>query len=400
MRRLLIPLMLVATAAAGLCQDQTDPPAPAEVPAGPQVQSPAQAMLVRARWPDQDLTNTAYRVFSDAAMRELVDVFPAGGPNGTALIVLRPGRYWINAVVDTNANGRPDAGDGLGWHGVHALSRSARPQPIEVSADTADTIVIPILVRLTEDGGMEPLPWAQALVRGTVVGTVAGAGDATVVVALLPVSEDGKLFVGLAGEDGAFSLEAAPGAYQLIAASDADGDGRLTDADPKALVQSGDAPVAIVAEQEVQVGTLSLVPCAAPPGVPPIVAGRITGVEPGEGAKISLALCTDAAMRQEAVALAADADGRFAATVEPGSYYLRATVDQAGDDMLGPGDMVGFYGVSDLLGGDTPQPLEVSENALHTDVTVAMSATIDEQGRLSAYRPAQPEDEAEDAAGD
>ena len=56
-----------------------------------------------------------------------------------------------------------------------------------------------------------------------------------------------------------------------------------------------------------------------------------------------------------------------------------------GDGALGPGDMLGFYGVADLMGGDTPQPLALVAGAVRADVTIAITARIGEDGRLTAY---------------
>ncbi len=163
MKRLTVALLLLVAAAAGLCQD-------AETPV---VQG--QVVVARAEWPDQDLSNTAFRVFADQEFRELVDVFPAGGPDGTAIMALRPGDYYIMAVVDVNGNDRVDAGDGFGFHGVNDLSSQTRPQPLTVRADALNAAVIRILMTRGEDGRLVPIPAALADTDGFVAGTVTGA---------------------------------------------------------------------------------------------------------------------------------------------------------------------------------------------------------------------------------
>ncbi len=119
--------------------------------------------------------------------------------------------------------------------------------------------------------------------------------------------------------------------------------------------------------------------------MPALLAGRITGAEIPEGGRASVAFCTDAQLRNEAFSVAADADGRFAVVAEPGTYYVRVTVDRAADGELGAGDMLGFFGVADVLGGDEPAAVEVAQDTLRTDVEIAISAQIAEDGRLTAW---------------
>lgn len=397
----IIAVMLAVTLP--LCAFAQDAEAP--VAQDQQVEGEAQAIFARAHWPGQDLSNTFYRVFADEGMRDLVDVFRAGGPDGGALLVLRPGTYWIMAVVDVGGTDRPDPGDGIGFYGVNEISAQARPSPLEVG-DEAVRIMIPILVRLNDEMRMEPLPWTQAHQSGTVTGTIVGLDGRAGVVALLPLMDDETAFAAPVDADGEFSLEAAPGSYRLVAAVDADGDCRLSEADPVGIAGSAEEPITVEADAETALDAIGLSAGTVPEAVPPLIAGQITGAEAPEGAKLTVAFCTDAAMREQSFAVQALADGRFAAVVEPGTYYLRATVDLAGDGTLGAGDMLGFYGVTDLMSEERPAALEVGEDALLTEVIIPISARMDEDGRLSAWRgeaaPAEdaPETEAENAPGE
>jgi len=84
MRYLIVAMVLLAGPAAGICQNT--PPAPPAPPAPPQAgegeaQGQGQVVMMSARWPGrEDLSGTVFRVFTDQALTELVDVFPAGGP--------------------------------------------------------------------------------------------------------------------------------------------------------------------------------------------------------------------------------------------------------------------------------------------------------------------------------
>jgi hypothetical protein len=226
------------------------------------------------------------------------------------------------------------------------------------------------------------------------------------IVALLPVEEDAEAFATLIEGDGAFSFEVPAGSYVLFAAIDADEDGRLTAADPAGSAGSADEPIVVEANEATELDPISLSTGWDPDGIPPLVAGRITGVEAPPGARITVAFCADAAMREQAAAVTAGPDGRFAAALEPGTYYLRATIDRAGDDVLGPGDMLGFYGVADLMSEERPAPLQVAEDALLTGIEIPISAVMTEDGRLSPWRgddrPQQdaPANEAEDVPGE
>ncbi len=410
MRHVTAALLLIAGAAAGFCQDP--PPEPPAPPVTPRVgeseaQGEGQVVMMTARWPGRDdMSNTAFRVFSDQALTELVDVFPAGGAGGSAIMALRPGEYYVMAVVDANGNGQADPGDGFGFYGVTDLSPESRPQPLVVRDDAINAGRITILMTIGEDGRLVPIAEAIAAADGYVAGSVVGAA-APLFILLVPVDEAGHPVAVLADEDGAWRATASPGQYRLCALSDANADGILGAGDPIALIGFGeDEPLTVKPGEELAVTPPALSPAAEPPaGIPPVCAGRVTGITPPEGAIIQVAFCTDAALRRQAFAVAADASGRFVAAAAPGAYYLRATVDQAGDGTLGAGDMLGFYGVADLMGGDTPQPLAMVAGALRTDVTIAITARIGEDGRLTTYTAPDPDttapgDAAEDAAGE
>ena len=406
MRYVIAVLLLFAGSVPGVCQDP--PPAPPAPPATPQAeageaQGQGQAVMMTARWPGRDdMSNTVFRVFSDQALTDLVDVFPAGGAGGSAIMALRPGEYYVMAVVDVNGNGQADPGDGFGFYGVNDLSPASRPQPLVVREDAINAGRITILMTIGEDGRLVPIAEAIAAADGYVAGSVSGAAM-PIFLLLVPVDEGGHPVAVLPAEDGSYRAATAPGRYRLCALADANADGILGAGDPVALVGFGDAePLTVKPGEELAVAPLALAPAAEPPaGVPPVCLGRVTGVTPPEGAVIQVAFCTDAGLRQQAFAVAADASGRFVTAAAPGAYYLRATVDQAGDGTLGAGDMLGFYGVADLMGGDTPQPLALVAEAVRTDVTIAITARIGEDGRLTTYTAPDADATAPgDAAGE
>lgn len=373
MKSLAAALLIVLCAALALAQD------------APATEGEGQILVARALWPEQDLSKTAYHVFADEARRELVDVFPATNPEGAALLALRPGTYWIQAVVDVNGNDVPDAGDGLGWFGVDELSSAARPQPLRVTGPRLEPVVIPILVTIADGGGLSALPWAQALRPATLSATVTG-GAGEVIVALFATSDDQTSQVRRLEDDGSFALRAMPGRWRLLIAADRSGDGVLGAGDLIATRGFDDEPLSVEPGEDQALGEIALLACvAAPPELPAIVGGRITGAPIPEDATGRVAFCPDAALRRVSFSVAADAQGSFLAVAPPAIYYLRATVGHDSGGGLEPGDLLGFHGVTDLLGGDTPQPLDLPPGALRTDLAIAITARLDETGRLVTY---------------
>ncbi len=125
-------------------------------------------------WPGQDLSHATFRVFADAQMTDLVDLFPSGGAGGAGLLALRAGTYYVMVIVDVNANGIADAGDGFGFYGVEDLAASSRPQPLVVGDEVADVAAIHVLMTMGEDGRLAPVPDAPSG-DGTVTGRIVGA---------------------------------------------------------------------------------------------------------------------------------------------------------------------------------------------------------------------------------
>lgn len=373
MRTLSVTALILLAATIALCQDTTAGEAEGHI------------LIARVIWPDQDLSRTAYHVFADEARRELVDVFPATNPEGAALLALRPGQYWIQAVVDVNGNDVPDAGDGLGWYGVNELSREARPQPLQVRGPTLEPVVIPILVRIAEGGGLEALPWAQARRPAVVSGNITGA-EGEVIVALLSTDEDRQSLAQRAQEDGSFALKVLPGSWRLLIAADRSGDGLIGPGDLIAMRGFDGEPLNVEPGQDQALGEIPLLACvAAPPDLPAIVGGRITGASIPEGARVRVSFCADATMRGVTLTVDADSEGRFLTVIPAAVYYLRAVVDLVGEGALSAGDLLGFFGVADLLGDDEPQPLVLSKGALRTDADIAITARLDEDGRLVTW---------------
>ncbi|MFW6156620.1 MAG: hypothetical protein ACOC7J_04820, partial [Armatimonadota bacterium] len=341
-RTIALVLLALALPLTGLCQGEG---APAQAPEGGEdaAEGEGQVVVMRAVWPDGDLTNTAFRVFEDRAMRNMVDVFPA--PGGNAMAVLRPGEYFVMAVVDVNGNNKPDTGDGFGFHGVSDLSAESQPEPMKVEEGKLNTTAISILMTRAEDGRLTPLPSALERTTGTLSGELKGvSGAGKSILLALPVGMQTRPVVTVVDEDGSFKLEVPAGAHTLVALTDADDSGTVTVGDVLATRGvAGGEPVSVGADADTAVEPMEIGgDHAVPEDLPPIVAGRVTGAQIPEGGRAVVAFCTDQALRNEAFSVVARPDGSYAAVPEAGTYYLRATIDEADDGRLGVGDMLGF----------------------------------------------------------
>ncbi|MGD8238389.1 MAG: hypothetical protein PVH68_07555, partial [Armatimonadota bacterium] len=94
----------------------------------------------------------------------------------------------------------------------------------------------------------------------------------------------------------------------------------------------------------------------------------------------------------------AEAGGSFAIVADPGTYYACVTVDVDGDGKFGPGDAVGYNGVTDMTdASQRPQPITIGPGRPTPHLVIPVSAVLAEDGKLQAVevpesvsRAAQP----------
>ena len=354
-----------------------------------QVETTGELVVATVVWPGQDLSHATFRVFADPQMTDLVDLFPSGGAGGAGLLALRPGTYYVMVIVDANANGTADAGDGFGFHGVEDLAPSSRPQPLVVGDDLVDAVFIHVLMTMGEDGRLSPLPDAP---RGTgkVTGTIVGATGAAYVM-LHSEGEARSWPVALAVGDGAFEIEAEAGTSALyVRAACPDAAGQAQPADWYVVRTLDDVPIEIVADGEIDLGELDARGAGeAPEGLPALVVGVVTGPATPGSSRIFVQFCADEKMKSVLAQVEAGSSGVFVAAIEAAVYYLRANVGP--DATPGPGDMLGFFGVSDLMGGQRPEALALRDDEVRADVHVALTARVNDEGRLVAIPAADTE---------
>ncbi|MCD6359327.1 MAG: hypothetical protein J7M38_00600 [Armatimonadetes bacterium] len=349
--------------------------------------APAGTLIIaRAAWPGHDLSHANFYVFADPAMKDLVDVFPSGGAGGAAFLALRPGAYYIMVVVDVNASGRPDAGDAFGWYGVEDLAPSSRPRPLVITDDPGGAITVPILMTRTEDGRLRPLPGAP-LGRGTLRGRLTGIGPAPAYVILRSDPEARTVPAALVDPDGSFEITAQGGSYQLLARAVWEDEAGADPAPTWRQLTTEDRPARIAPEQVTDLGELSAGAAnEVSDDLPALIVGAVTAPPVPEGAAIYVQVCADAQMHGEITHTRATASGLFVIAIEPATYYLRVIV---GDDTVpGPGDLLGFYGVADLLGGDRPRPLSLTPGQVRADVSIPIVARISADGTIATVTAA------------
>ena len=340
-------------------------------------------IIARVVWEGQDLTNAVFRVYADAERKQLVDVFPSGGPDGAGFLALRPGEYYLMAVVDANASGKLDAGDALGWYGVEDLAPSTRPKALKVGPGGPSLLEIPILMTVGEGGGLTPLPGAPRG-KGIAAGRLTGFAPGPTFV-LLRTGLDGPAgYPAAVAADGAFEVTAPAGDYQLLACGAWTDQGGVAHGPAWRVLRDADPdPVRIAPDGRTDLGEIAAgEPAQIVTGLPALVSGRVTGPPPPDGATVRVELCANQHFTVTVATVKAAADGSFLAAIEPATYYLRAV---AGSEIgINPGDMLGFFGVTSLTGEDRPQPLALRADQVVIGVEIPLVARMDDEGNLKA----------------
>ena len=204
------------------------------------------------------------------------------------------------------------------------------------------------------------------------------------------------------GQDGSFQLQARPGTYGVIAVADADKSGSVTDQDlvgwkgqenPEGPDDLTVRPGETVDAGEIALSVKELLGEAD--RRPAVLAGRVTGAELARAARVAVSLYSDEELKSLVTIAGVGPDARFCVALEPGTYYAKATVDLEGDGRLSAGDMLGFFGVADIMSGERPQPLALGMGELRVEVVIPLTAQLDDEGKLVAIKAAN--DAAEDA---
>lgn len=368
------------------------------------------AIVGKIIWPDHDVSKAQVLLYRDAAMTELADVFPVGGERGTFVALVEPGEYYLMALVDANGSGKLDAGDAIGYF---ADLQTGAPKAIRLVPEGFVTDVhIAISATVGSDGKPEPLKDEAAKIEtkplglpALVSGTLSATAGLTAPVFVILVNAENGHAVGVSRvppDAQGLSLTAEKGVYHVLAVTDSTGDGKIGPGDlvgvygvsdwsappdrmPQLTLGDGDeiagieiSMTGIVAEDGTARGGGTTEGLKLP-ALPAVLSGTVRPSKEQFGA-IQVRISSDPGMREQAAVATASADGTFIACVPPGTYFLTAICDANPDGAFGPGDLVGFYGVPDLISG-APKPLTVSSGSLVLDIPIVLIGRVtDDRG--------------------
>lgn len=347
---------------------------------------------------------------------------------------LKPGKYYLMAIVDKNASNKLDDGDIFGFYGLKDIyKKGAFPEPVLVKPSLfAENVEIDLTatyqsINLTEStkgtaiisGRVFPIPQSATQVRIEVYDNSAF---------VKPIATT------VTNPDGTYRLQLPPGEYYIIANHDADGDGRYSKGDklgglgtdsitteqPTSVLfgagETIDIYIRLSAQydaegQLVAINDPNLNPSVVDlganpsPGVPQEVkmgsiTGKVTSFFASRSAKpknetatsdeevpvpdgiLSLSTTPDFASPMM-VPLILDEDGNYLVDVKPGRYFVLAVLDENRDGASGLSDGIGVYGTHQPVRG-TPAPVTVFEGKTtpHVDIDI-MASYVDETGTMS-----------------
>ena len=362
------------------------------------------------------LENTSVRAYTDLSWKYLEAKTDVAN-DGSFILYLKPGKYYLMAIIDWNDSNLIDHGDWLGIHGINDLkSQKAFPNPVLVTANkfTKD-VRIQISGEQHENGRVVPLADTESAPIPSddenveVSGTVTWRGH-NLNGCVLQVYVDSTLTQAIqqaeVGADGNFNLQLRPGDYYLIASVDADGDGQygpgdgvggygtlnMTTRPPTALSLKNDenAKIEIVVSAQYDADG-QLKPTESKHNIVQSseavtgISGRI--VWDGETFKGGILSLSDTPTFTSVIPIALDLEdnGRYKVAVPPGDYYVTVAVDVDADGQTGLRDGVGVYGTRQPVRGK-PQLVSVFDDHVTPHINIEIFAMyIDSEGNIAEF---------------
>ncbi len=382
----------------------------------------------------QEKVRTLILAYTDTSWKFRAGITVVDANTNTWELRLKPGKYYIMAVVDKNSNDKLDAGDKYGFYGVSDMkSRRAFPEPVLVKSNTFSLhIDIPITADYTATtnsenrensvlikGRVEPLSENASKVQVEVYAT------STLVKPIATTKTD---------SDGKYQFQLPPGDYYLIANHDVDGDGRYSAGDtlgalgtssiastppPAVVFHAGETRAVNIQlsarydadgqlepitnpENSLSVSDIGPSPIGSEPSDKQMgrITGRITSFlstttapkkieqtdvenqKPTPTGLLSLSTSPDFDDPMY-MPLFLDENGTFIVDVKPGKYYVMAVVDHNSDGKSGIKDGIGIYGTHQPVRG-TPAEINVyaGKTTPHVDIDI-LASYIDEEGTMA-----------------
>lgn len=349
---------------------------------------------------------------------------------------LRPGKYYLMAVVDKNRSNKLDTGDTYGFYGVKDINkRGAFPKPVLVKRHTfTENLEIQVSAAYTKideknqqrtsqiSGRIVPMPQNASKIQVEVYTSSA------LVNPIATVTTD---------MDGQFTIKLPVGEYYLIANHDVDADGKYSEGDrlggfgTDAITTKPPSPLAIeegetraiyiqmsarydvegqlvefdANDEKILSGNIG------PNGIATenmgsdtdqmgSITGKITSYfsttkpksvntdnhlenqQPTPDGLLSLSTTPDF-RKPMWMPLFIDENGTFLVDVKPGKYYVMAVIDQNSDGRSGLSDGIGIYGTHQPVRGN-PAKITVfpGKTTPHVDIDI-LASYVDEKGTMS-----------------
>lgn len=366
--------------------------------------------------------------YTDTSWKYRAGITAVDTKTGQWELRLKPGKYYLMAIVDKNGSNKLDAGDTFGFYGVKDMSkRGAFPEPVLVTPNT-----------YTEN--LEILISATYTVKRQAEKRV---GSATVAGRVIPIPQTGTevrvevyptsalvnpIASATTDADGKFRLQLPSGEYYFIANQDTDGNGRYSEGD--SLGGFGTTSIATKSPTALKIGEEEtrtiyirmsahydaegqLVAISGPENLPPVgnsgavpeegmgsITGKVTSFFSTRTAKKSneesssedqtrapdgiLSLSTTPEFSSPMwMPLFLEEDGTFRVDVKPGTYYIMAVVDRNSDGRSGISDGIGIYGTHQPVRG-APAAVTVypGKTTPHVDIDI-LASYVDEKGTMA-----------------
>jgi len=380
----------------------------------------------RLVWPEHSLTTGIVLAYTDLSLNFRVAQTEVDD-NGNFTLNVRPGKYYLLAIIDENGTNLFDIGDEFGIYGMNKL-KGAFPKPVLVEyKKMTEGVEITIVGRQEESGKIISLQDGEAVqiapsdetakVSGKVIWTGNPVSNSVIEVyndqtLTRPVREIGV------DEEGNFALNLPAGDYYIISSVDADGDGTYSVGDgiggygTKNITQNPPAKLTI-AEGDSQNIEIFISSQYDSDGQLRMIMPQESEVE-FEGSGISGKIIWEGQKFKEVIALisatpefafgsegvdsvASDAnptsamvvslevkdDGSYAYPLNAGDYYVMAIVDIDADHQAGIKDGVGVYGTNSPTTGKAEQ-ISVFPDRITPYIDIYISAVyIDDQGGIA-----------------
>lgn len=356
-------------------------------------------------------------------------------PNTTAWeLRLKPGRYYLMAVVDKNRSNKLDNGDIFGFYGVKDIyKRGEFPEPVLIKRHTfTENLEIQVSTTFTKNSD-ETILKKNALVSGRILPIP--QNESNIQVEIYPTSAlVNPIATVKTDEKGQFNLKLPIGEYYFIANHDVDKNGKYSEGDrlggfgTDSITTTPPTPLAIeegetravyiqMSAQYNSEGQLVEItgvdkqflsgnfrPTDSDVTTNIEQTGSITGkitsyfstpLSKSQNSDSSsenqepkpdglLSLSTTADFRNPVwMPLFMDDNGTFLADVKPGKYYVMAVIDQNSDGRSGLSDGIGIYGTHQPVRG-TPATITVfpGKTTPHVDIDI-LASFVDEKGTMS-----------------